>query len=353
MASLTIKKTPLYISVLIISLFFFISLFCYFIIPDKTINANSINLTIKSQKPGYKKMFFENVSVNYSIKNLFFGSEKIGESYPLDDYEIINDSIIKIINYDESKKSLRDEKIIIITKNSNIHNNVHKIEKFISEKKFIFGTDIYGRDLFSRIILGTRVSLSIGLMAVFISNFIGIILGLISGYYGGYIDKVIVFVINIFWSIPTLLLVIALSLALGKGFWQVYIAIGLSIWVDVARLVRGKVISEKNKDYIFASKVLGYNDIKILINNILPNIISPILIFSAANFASSILLESGLSFLGIGSQPPTPSWGYMIKENYQYIIFGNSYLIVIPSIFLISMVLSFYYLSNHLASKKL
>ena len=353
MASLTIKKTPLYISVLIISLFFFISLFCYFIIPDKSTNANSINLTIKSQRPGYKKMFFENVSVNYSIKNLFFGSEKIGESYPLDDYEIINDSIIKIINYDESKKSLLDEKIIIITKNSNIHNNVHEIEKFISEKKFIFGTDIYGRDLFSRIILGTRVSLSIGLMAVFISNFIGIILGLISGYYGGYIDKVIVFVINIFWSIPTLLLVIALSLALGKGFWQVYIAIGLSIWVDVARLVRGKVISEKNKDYIFASKVLGYNDIKILINNILPNIISPILIFSAANFASSILLESGLSFLGIGSQPPSPSWGYMIKENYQYIIFGNSYLIIIPSIFLISMVLSFYYLSNHLASKKL
>ena len=353
MASLTIKKTPLYISVLIISLFFFISLFCYFIIPDKTINANSINLTIKSQKPGYKKMFFENVSVNYSIKNLFFGSEKIGESYPLDDYEIINDSIIKIINYDESKKSLLDEKIIIITKDSNIHNNVHEIEKFISEKKFIFGTDIYGRDLFSRIILGTRVSLSIGLMAVFISNFIGIILGLISGYYGGNIDNVIVWVINIFWSIPTLLLVIALTLALGKGFWQVYIAIGLSIWVDVARLVRGKVISEKNKDYIFASKVLGYNDIKILINNILPNIISPILIFSAANFASSILLESGLSFLGIGSQPPTPSWGYMIKENYQYIIFGNSYLIIIPSIFLISMVLSFYYLSNHLASKKL
>ena len=353
MASLTIKKTPLYVSVLIISLFFFISLFCYFIIPDKTINANSINLTIKSQKPGFKKMFFENVSVNYSIKNLFFGSEKIDESYPLDDYEIINDSIIKIINYDESKKSLLDEKIIVITKNSNIHNNVHEIEKFISEKKFIFGTDIYGRDLFSRIILGTRVSLSIGLMAVFISNFIGIILGLVSGYYGGYIDKVIVWVINIFWSIPTLLLVIALSLALGKGFWQVYIAIGLSIWVDVARLVRGKVISEKNKDYILASKVLGYNDIKILINNILPNIVSPILIFSAANFASSILLESGLSFLGIGSQPPSPSWGYMIKENYQYIIFGNSYLIIIPSIFLISMVLSFYYLSNHLASKKL
>ena len=298
-------------------------------------------------------MFFENVSVANSAKGLFFGSKKISESYTMDDYEIINDSIIKIINYDESKKSVVDEKIILINKNSNIHNNVHQIERFIIEKKFIFGTDIYGRDLFSRIILGTRVSLSIGLMAVFISNFIGILLGLVSGYYGGYTDKVIVWIINVFWSIPTLLMVIALSLALGKGFWQIYIAIGLSIWVDVARLVRGKVISEKNKDYIFASKVLGYNDIKILLNNILPNIISPILIFSAANFASSILLESGLSFLGIGSQTPTPSWGYMIKENYQYIIFGNSYLIVIPSIFLISLVMSFYYLSNYFASKNL
>ena len=298
-------------------------------------------------------MFFKNVSVANSAKDLFFGSKKISESYSMDDYEIINDSIIKIINYDESKKSVVDEKNILINENSNIYNKVHEIERFIIEKKFIFGTDIYGRDLFSRIILGTRVSLSIGLMAVFISNIIGILLGLVSGYYGGTTDKVIVWIINVFWSIPTLLLVIALSLALGKGFWQIYIAIGLSIWVDVARLVRGKVISEKNKDYIFASKVLGYNDIKILLNNILPNIISPILIFSAANFASSILLESGLSFLGIGSQPPTPSWGYMIKENYQYIIFGNSYLIVIPSIFLISLVLSFYYLSNYFASKNL
>ena len=187
---------------------------------------------------------------------------------------------------------------------------------------------------------------------MFISLFIGITLGLISGYYGSWVDKTIMWLINVVWSIPTLLMVIAITLALGKGFWQVYIAIGLSIWVDVARLVRGKVISEKNKDYIFASKVLGYNDIKILINNILPNIISPILILSAANFASSILLESGLSFLGIGSQPPSPSWGYMIKENYQYIILGNAYLAFIPAFFLVLLVSSFMFLSNYYSEKK-
>ena len=348
-----IKKIPLYISIFIIYLFVFLSIFSYFIIPDKTSNANSINLIIKSKKPGFKKKFFENVSSEYKLKDLFFGSDINNESYAIDDYEIINDSVLKIINYNEINKSLIDEKIIAIKSNSNIYNSIHNIKDFIHYKKFIFGTDIYGRDLFSRIILGVRVSFSIGLMAVIISNLIGIILGLISGYYGGYLDKIIVWIINVFWSIPTLLLVIALSLALGKGFWQIYIAIGLSIWVDVARLVRGKVISEKNKDYIFASKVLGYSNFRILLNNILPNILPPILIFSAANFASSILLESGLSFLGIGSQPPTPSWGYMIKENYQYIIFGNSYLIIIPSVFLISLVLSFYYLSNYFASKNI
>ena len=192
------------------------------------------------------------------------------------------------------------------------------------------------------------MSLSIGIIAVLISLLIGIPIGLISGYYGGTIDKISMMIINIFWSIPTLLLVIAFSLALGKGFWQVYIAVGLTMWVEVARIVRGQVISEKNKDYILATKVLGFSDLRIFLNHLIPNIIGPILIISAANFASAILIESGLSFLGIGTQPPVPSWGSMIKDNYQYIILGKEYLAIIPGLAIMLLVTSFMFLGNNL-----
>ena len=225
------------------------------------------------------------------------------------------------------------------------------VDNYVEERIYLFGTDIYGRDLFSRVMLGTRVSLSIGLMAVLISTILGVFFGVLGGYFGGYVDKVVVWVINVFWSIPTLLLVIAISISIGKGFWQVYIAIGCSIWVEVARIVRGKIMSEKAKDYIIAVKVLGLSNLRIIVYHILPNIIGPILIIAATNFASSILLESGLSFLGIGTQPPMPSWGYMIKENYQYILLGNAYLALIPGVFLMLLVTSFMYISNYYSEK--
>ena len=172
---------------------------------------------------------------------------------------------------------------------------------------------------------------------------------MLGGYYGGIVDKIVMTIINIFWSIPTLLLVIAISIALGKGFWQVYLAVGLTMWVEVARVVRGQVISEKNKDYIVATKVLGYSDIRIFIKHLLPNIIGPILIICAANFAAAILIESGLSFLGIGTQPPVPSWGSMIKDNYQFIILGKAYLAFIPGISIMLLVTSFMFLGNNLS----
>ena len=358
---ISLNKSPYYFSLIFIISCFFISIFSFFIIPDKTANANTMNLNIQSMKPGFsvKVLTIPNFE-NKNLKSYFFGFQKPVEQYPINDYWFSEDSIsFSLYNkFDDFQIQSLPLSKFSSANISNVQYNVLNLKdlisnEFIKEKKFLFGTDLYGRDLFSRVLLGTRVSLSIGIMAVIISTLIGLFFGCIGGYFGGLLDKIIVYIINVFWSIPTLLLVIAISLSLGKGFWQVYIAIGFSVWVDVARLVRGKVISEKNKDYISASKILGFNNFYIIIYHILPNIIGPILIIAAANFASSILLESGLSFLGIGTQPPLPSWGYMIKENYQYIILGNAYLALIPAICLVFLVSSFMFLSNYYSEKKL
>ena len=157
-------------------------------------------------------------------------------------------------------------------------------------------------------------------------------------------------IVTVVWSIPTLLMVIAITLALGKGYWQVFIAVGLTMWVEVARVVRGEFISQRNREYVEAGKVLAFSNYRIIFKHILPNVLAPIIVISAANFAAAILIESGLSFLGLGAQPPIPSWGGIIKDHYNYIIMDKSYLAIIPGIFIMFSVLSFMLLGNGLRS---
>jgi len=321
----------------------FIAVFCYLLSPDNTSNANQMNLEIHSKKPGFtvqmltipseeKKQSFFNYIVN--------GKNTQNTEIPIESY-IVKDTEIEVVLYSESNNTAQ-------TKFFPLSKFDKDISQYITTKKYYFGTDKYGRDFLSRMLIGTRISFFIGFIAVFISLIIGISIGAIAGYYEGKIDVFIMWLINITWSIPTLLLVIAITLALGKGYWQVFIAVGLTMWVEVARVVRGQILSAKQQQYVEAAKVLGFSDFRIIFKHILPNIMAPVIVISAANFAAAILIESGLSFLGIGAQPPTPSWGAMIKDHYSYIILGKAYLAVIPGLAIMSLVLAFMLIGNAL-----
>ena len=216
----------------------------------------------------------------------------------------------------------------------------------IQKRTFVLGTDGYGRDVLSQIMIGSRVSLSVGFIAIAIALLIGITLGALAAYFGRWVDSLIMWLINVVWSIPTVLLVIAITFALGKGFWQVFVAVGLTMWVDVARVVRGQVLSIREKEYVEAAKALGYRTFRIIFRHILPNVLGAVIVIAASNFASAILLEAGLSFLGIGVQPPMPSWGTMVKENYAYILLDSAYLALLPGFAIMIIVLAFMLVGN-------
>ena len=215
------------------------------------------------------------------------------------------------------------------------------LEKHSEKIFYLMGSDSFGRDLWSRIILGTRVSLAVGILSVCISLIIGILLGTLAGYWGGWVDRLIMWGVSVMWSLPTLLLALAISFMLGKGFWQVFVAIGLSMWVEIARIVRGQIMSVRELPFTEAARALGFRHTRIMFRHVLPNIISPIIIIAVANFGAAVLIEAGLSFLGIGVEIPIPSWGTMISEGYTYIVFSTGkWLAFFPGLALILLVMA-------------
>ncbi|MDA0303976.1 MAG: ABC transporter permease [Bacteroidetes bacterium] len=211
---------------------------------------------------------------------------------------------------------------------------------------FVLGTDRYGRDYLSRLMAGSAISLSVGGIAVLISLLIGVFLGAWAGYRGGKVDAVISWLIQVVWTLPTLLMVLAITLAFGKGFWQVFVAIGLTMWVDVARVVRGQFISLREQEFVEAAQSLGFSDFRIMFRHMLPNAAGPIIVVAAANFAAAILIESGLSFLGYGAQIPMPSWGNLVQEHYHLITGRHAWLALLPGGLIVSVVLAFTFVGD-------
>lgn len=342
-----------------------ISILGYLITPDSTPYANQQILEISSLKPGSKVQFLyvtkgQNIPKKNFINKMISGQYNDLTPIPINNFKFEDRNlIVELYTKSQSEgqiKSFSSGDIITPYADNYTQDELSSLESYqyyiknkrIKSKRFLLGTDRYGRDYLSRLIIGARVSLAVGFISVFISLIIGITLGCIAGFFGGKIDNLILWLINVIWSIPTLLLVIAITFALGKGFWQVFIAVGLTMWVEVARVVRGQVLGMKEKEFVEAGRALGFKNSRIIFSHILPNIISPIIVISAANFAAAILIEAGLSFLGIGIQPPMPSWGSMIKENYAYIILDSAYLAILPGIAIMLMVLAFMILGNGL-----
>ena len=201
------------------------------------------------------------------------------------------------------------------------------------------GTDVLGRDIMSRLMHGIRLSLLIGFLAIIVSAIIGTSVGLLSGYFGGWVDKLVLTFINSLWSIPTILLVFAFVLAIGRGLGNIVLAIGLTMWVDMARLVRGLALQLRETEYIGATRALGYTHHRILGRHILPNVIDPMIVLATVNFATAILVEAGISYLGFGIAPPTPSVGQILSENYGYAIGGHWLKSIIPALTICMMVL--------------
>lgn len=328
-----------------------------FIRKDDSSKANDQHLEIAIKKPGFSVKFLQEKLANlhepwYSV--WIFGKSNLGSRFPIYDYEVLNDSLVVEIYTGDDVNNGRIVTYALVDLASNNQlltsdlTNEEIIEHVICEETFWLGTDRYGRDVLSRLMAGTWISFTVGAISIIISLLIGITLGSLAGFYRGRVDDIIMWLINVIWSIPTLLLIIAIALALGKGFWQVFVAVGLTMWVEVARVVRGQVLSLREKEYVEAGKALGYQNKRIIFRHVIPNVIGPVIVISAANFASAILVEAGLSFLGLGAQPPQATWGKMISEHKGYVITGDAYLAILPGIAIFILVFAFVLLGNGL-----
>lgn len=314
-------------------LFLILAVLGYTIIPDKTKNANHIMPEWANLPPGSQVLYFDMPSKC----GVPFSSKLFGEEIPVERVSVkkgsfvTSDTTLSFIHH-KTKTEIRVGK-------------GHFSTKIPQERTFLLGTDGFGRDILSRLIIGARISLSIGFLAMILSLVIGVTIGLISGYYGGWVDQFLSWLITVFWSVPTLLLALGLSVVFGKGYYQVLLATGLSTWVEVARVVRGQTLQIKNQEYILSAKITGFSNGRIMFKHILPNLTGSLTVLATTNFASAILLEAGLGFLGLGVAPPIPSWGIMVKENLGFLVLDQAYLAVIPGLAIMILVMSFNFMA--------
>jgi ABC-type dipeptide/oligopeptide/nickel transport system permease subunit len=331
----------------------------YLILPDSTPYANDGIVALQKKPSGFTVKLLrlpkkEQPADTDFFHRWLFGAPAKYDLFPIESYEVHRGFLVA-----KPYRSGQDETNLIRIPVKSLRNMKSGIStdpetgddhELMETRTYWLGTDKAGRDVLSRLLLGTRISLGIGFLAVLISVTIGLFAGAFAGYMGGLVDKALMFIMTVVWSVPGIMLVIAISLALGsKSVWVSFVAVGLTMWVDVARVVRGQILSLKEKTYIEAAKVAGLPEFRIIRKHLLPNLLGPLIVTATANFASAILMEAGLSFLGLGVQPPAPSWGMMVNEGFQLIGSRTSlFLVVLPSLCISILVLAFNLLGNGL-----
>ena len=353
------RKAMLGLTVILLAIV--IALFGRWFRPDGTAWADDQVLGIKDRQPGF------------ACDILFIPSgepEGPSEEIPIKEWWVENGDLVveefnghnDLVTGDMRRFALEDVATGLSVGASDLEMADLVKERYVHRRNFLLGTDNFGRDVLSRLMAGTSISLGVGLIAVLIALVIGIPLGAIAGYFRAEaptfrlfgrtfrwpVDDVIMWLVNVVWSVPTLLMVIAITLALGKGFVQVFLAVGLTMWVEVARVVRGEVVRVREMEFVEAAKALGYSPGRIIFHHILPNVMGPVIVISAANFATAILMEAGLSFLGIGAQLPMVSWGGMIRSYYPYITTSLPHLALLPGLCIMVLTLAFMLVGNGL-----
>jgi peptide/nickel transport system permease protein len=337
-----------------------VALLGYWVLPDNSPEANNGLVQLQKEPPGFTATILRLPTQNTPAasnniwRTWWQGRENQFQESPIGSYQIAKDSVLiaPYRNHSALAEQPRRYSLAAVAAQSGSPAELRRIveQEHIVTRTYWLGTDKAGRDTLSRLLLGTRVSLGIGVVAVLISLALGMLIGAVAGYVGGWVDSLLMGVMTVVWSIPGIMLVIAISLALdSKGVWTSFVAVGLTMWVDVARVVRGQMLSLREKTFVEAGRVLGLPQGRLIARHLLPNMTGPLIVIATSNFAAAILLEAGLSFLGLGVQPPAPSWGLMVNEGFQLLgTEAGLWLTLLPGLAISLLVLSFNLLGNGL-----
>ena len=362
-----LRNGPAVASAVVILLAALVAVLGYLILPDSTPGANQSLPVLQKKQPGFSVQLLRIHTGTPAQKSFFttllYGRREAYREMAVSSFRLVPGGVAlrpyaRAASLPEPEITLSLQELQPVSDKSfspgpepgTAEAKAAFAARYLEKRTFWLGTDKAGRDVLSRLLLGTRISLSVGLLAVLLSLTVGTVAGAVAGFLGGWVDKVLLWFMTVVWSIPGIILVIAISLALQqKGLVVMFIAVGLTTWVEVARLVRGEVLVLKQRTFIEAAAALGIPAGRVLWRHVLPNLLGPLIVVASANFASAILMEAGLSFLGLGVQPPTPSWGVMVSEGFQLLGTAASlHLIIWPSLCICIMVMAFNLVGNGL-----